>query len=361
MQFTQPDSCGTPRKLSPLSLATAGIVSAAIFVTIAPAQADFLYTGFQNSGITRINERTGEVTSVFAKPSDGFVHFRGMALGPDGLLYVSAAKYTDPGKPGRWGIHRFNPQTGDFLGTLIQDPIDWILFGPNGSLYGVLSWTNDLVEYDRVTGASKRTVLADYVGNFVFVDDQHIFAATGFGNHKLARYDLTTGERTGPITDLRELGFEDYGFDRMALSPTGELLAPYNYRNRDTVLPGGIMRFDPVTGMLIDTLLDDLPAFGAAAGGQLGLAFDPDGHLYVGSQLAKAVLKFDPLSKAQIGEYPTGSNGASATFIQFLPVPEPSATCLVTIGLIGMRLRRRPHRGSYDSIACRVHPASLIV
>jgi hypothetical protein len=42
--------------------------------------ADFLYTGYRNGGITRIDERTGEVVQVFATTlGDGFSDFRGMA------------------------------------------------------------------------------------------------------------------------------------------------------------------------------------------------------------------------------------------------------------------------------------------
>jgi hypothetical protein len=117
------------------------------------------------------------------------------------------------------------------------------------------------------------------------------------------------------------------------------VLAAYNYRGRDTELPGGVLRFDATTGQLVDSLLNNLPAFGAASGGQLGLAFGPDGDLYVGSPRAKAVLRFDVASHAKIGEYFTPGPSHSAEFIVFLPVnvPEPativlalfSASCLL--------------------------------
>jgi outer membrane protein assembly factor BamB len=254
-----------------------------------------------------------------------------MDIGPDGLLYVSALNHNDT-RFGSWGVYRFIPHTGEFLGRFIQGPIDWIGFGPNGNLYGVDSFADDLVEYDRDTGTLIRAVLTDSVGNFEFVDGRHVFAVTQ--SSKIARYDIITGTREGPITDLAELGFEDYGFDRMALSPNGELYVAYDYRNRDTVLPGGIMRFDTTTGEIIDIFLDDIPAFGAANGGILGVAFGPEGDLYIGSQHAKAVLRFDRLSGMKIREYATPGSPPSSTFIEFLPVPEPTSVLVFSLATV---------------------------
>jgi hypothetical protein len=85
------------------------------------------------------------------------------------------------------------------------------------------------------------------------------------------------------------------------------------------------MQFDAATGEMIDRLLDDIPAFGAANGGMLGVAFGLEGDLYIGNQHAKAVLRYDRLTGAKLREYATPGTSASSTFIEFLPVPKPAS------------------------------------
>jgi hypothetical protein len=195
-----------------------------------------------------------------------------------------------------------------------------------------------------------RTVLAGSefqygVGTFVLGSHGDVFASTD--DSKFARYDLDTGQRIGPVTDLEQLGLSGYRFDQMTFGHDGKLYAAYNYRYRDAVRDGGIITFDSETGAMLEIVVDDLPAFGAANGGTLGLAFGPDGDLFVGSQHAKAILRFDQLSLQRIQEIPIAGLAHSATFIVFLPVPEPAALVLVMTGLAILartrecRLRRR--------------------
>jgi hypothetical protein len=276
------------------------------------AYGDFLYTGYRNAGITRLNERSGEVVGEFATIDEGFHSFRGMTLGPDGLLYVSAM-YEGASRFGSWGVYRFNPSSGVFLDTFIDSALDWIAFGPDGDFYGTAGWWDNLYQFDGSTGEFIRVVLSGSFGPFA-LGDGDVFAAVFPSS--LARYDIATGERSGPITDLEELGLTAYRFDQMTFAPSGELFAAYNYRRRDQALDGGIIRFDFDTGEFIDILIDDIPAFGAASGGTLGVAVGPEGNLYVGSQMADAVLRFDPLSGEHNGAFPIVR---SATFMQFLP------------------------------------------
>jgi hypothetical protein len=320
------------------------LIIAGAFLIAAPVRGDFLYTGFRNDGITRVDERTGETRSLFATYADGFSDFRGMTVGPDGLLYVSAS-YTGVNPYGSWGVYRFDPIKGTFLGTFLPNTLmDRIAFGPDGGFYGVDGWQNRLVKYDGSTGVFDRVVLDDdsYYGvdAFAFGSDGDLFAVTAAS--KLARYSLSTGDRIGPIIDLESLGLKVYRFDEMTFGPTGELYAAYNYQGRDLVLPGGVMRFDPKSGELVETLLDDLPAFGAASGGGLGLAFGPDGELYVGSQYAKAVLRFDAMSRTRTGEFSISGFVQGAEFIQFVGIPEPSAAMIALSALIGAAFRRWP-------------------
>src|SRR5690606_1038666 len=122
--------------------------------------ADFLYTGYRNGGITRIDERTGEVVQVFATHlEDGFRTFRGMALGPDGLLYVSA-RNTQAGRFGQWGVYRFDPASGRYVDTFIaSQSLDGLSFDSQGDLYAVSFFSNSLVQYNGSSGEYVRTIL----------------------------------------------------------------------------------------------------------------------------------------------------------------------------------------------------------
>jgi hypothetical protein len=245
-------------------------------------------------------------------------------------------------------VYSFDASTGDFLGTLVDDgPLYNITFGPDGDLYGVDSWTDDLLQYDRSTGVLERRVLrgADFgyfgIGDFAFLPDGSLFAVTD--GDEIARYDAATGARISPATSLPQLGFDGYGFDRLAVGPEGEVYATYNYRFRDQVLDGGVMRFDGITGSLLNVLIDDTPAFGAASGGDLGLAFGPDGQLYVGSQRASAILRYDAATGALLGTLPIPPGVAGAGYLTFLPVPEPTSIVLplVVLGISAGRCGRR--------------------
>lgn len=331
---------------------------------VQPVAADLFYTAYRNGGVTRIDEATGQEIDVVAPRigyQQGFEDFVGLAFGPDNLLYVSARHYGGSSF-GRWGVFSFNASTGDFLGTLVDDgPLYNITFGPDGDLYGVDSWSDDLVKYDIATGAPPQRILRgdDFgyygVGAFTFLPDGSLFAITN--SDEIARYDLETGVRISPATSLAGLGFDGYGFDRLALGPTGDVYATYNYRFRDQVLDGGVMRFDGVTGSLLDVLIDDTPAFGAASGGDLGLAFGPGGELYVGSQYASAILRYNPVTGALLGTLPIAPGTRGAGYLAFLPVPEPRsiASLLVALSILAISRARLASRAHLGHVAAGMH------
>jgi outer membrane protein assembly factor BamB len=266
------------------------------------------------------------------------------------MLYVSARYYDTT--YGRRGVFRIDPRTGDYLGTLVNDDLLHIAFGPAGDLYGVDLWSRGLLRYDGLTGAFKQTILkgSDFgyygVGSFTFLPDGSIFAVTR--SDQVARYDLQTGEQIGPLTDLSgmpaELGLTGAGFDGMALGPDGKVYVAYDFYSRSGVLNAGVMRFDGETGTFLDFVMRDVPAQGAASGGSLGVAFGPQGDLYVGSQYAKAVFRYDPATGTRLGTLPLTGFVTGASHLAFLMVPEPSGVglfCAAFLFAIGQRFRWR--------------------
>src|SRR4051794_29733644 len=253
------------------------LIACTILIDAPFTRADFLYVGARSLGVTRVDQVSGNVRSVFAT---GFYSLDSMTLGPDGTAYVSAITPI-----GQWGVYRFNPVTGQSLGAFMEgDLLDGIRFGPDGKFYGIDEWTGDLVRYNGSTGTRERTVLpaASFPNTFILGAHDDVFVATS--RSKFARYDLATGQQLGPTTELSTLGLVGYGFDQMTFAPDGQLFVAYSQHSRGGPPSiGGVMRFDPSNGSYIDTVIDDIPALGAANGGALGLAFGPDGDLYVGS------------------------------------------------------------------------------
>jgi WD40 repeat protein len=316
------------------------------------AWGELFFTAYRNGSVGRMDERSGALGPSVAPATayqQGFDDYVGLTVGPDQKLYVSSGYYDDS-RFGRWGVFRFDPATGAYLGSLVNGgPLYHIAFGPDGDLYGVGSWSGDLDRYDGQTGAFLGKVLQAEeagnigVGNFAFLPDGNLFAATGSGN--VAKYDLATGERIGPLTSLADLGLEGFRFDAMAVGPDGMAYAAYNYRFRDTVLDGGVMRFDGATGEYVDTVVTGIPAFGAASGGSLGLAFGPDCDLYVGSQHAHAILRYDVATGELVESLAIGGSVVGASYLAFSPVPEPGGMGLVALAAGIVVATRRSVRG----------------
>src|SRR4051794_14475036 len=106
------------------------LIAGTILIDALFARGDFLYVGARSLGVTRVDEVSGSVQSTFAT---GFYSRHSMTLGPDGTAYVSAITPS-----GQWGVYRFDPVTGQSLGTFAQgDLLDGIRFGPDGKFYGI--------------------------------------------------------------------------------------------------------------------------------------------------------------------------------------------------------------------------------
>ncbi len=102
-----------------------------------------------NGRVTRYNGDTGEFLDLLFGPIDDQIN--ALALGPDGLLYVSTQSPQNTGN-----ILRINAKTGQFIDTFIADintPLE-MTFGPDGNFYVVKSGGNlfQIRRYDGTTG-----------------------------------------------------------------------------------------------------------------------------------------------------------------------------------------------------------------
>jgi DNA-binding beta-propeller fold protein YncE len=243
--------------LAALPMSTAGATQ-----TAAPAT-DLLVSSFRTNAVMRYDGATGAFLNVLI-PSDpalngGLTGPEGLAIGPDGNLYVSSfdPTFTRPG-----AVLRYNAKTGAYIDAFVPpDPAKsgglfaptGLLFGPDGNLYVGSALTNAVLRYDGKTGA--------FLG---------VFASGGGLN--------------GP--------------NGMLFGPDGSLyVASLNFDvPHNMEYPGAVLRYDGKTGAFIDAFVPPDPARNGGLQRTAGLAFGPDGDLYVssGDLMPKgSVLRYD--------------------------------------------------------------------
>jgi len=105
---------------------------------------DVFVTSLASSGLTRLDGATGEL--VYA---NGLGPLAGVALGPDGALYVTIL-FSDT-------VERMDPATGAWLGTFASggglDTAVGLTFGPDGHLYVASRQSGQVLRYDGSSGA----------------------------------------------------------------------------------------------------------------------------------------------------------------------------------------------------------------
>lgn len=243
---------------------------------------------------------------VLSRPS-------GLALGSDGLLYVSSA--------GTKQILRFNPRTNTFVDVFIApggpyptpgngrydvvSPSD-LLFGPNGNLY-VLNEFGRIQRFDGRTGAYLDLLQPTTytIGGIAFGADDDLYVTVPF-NDVVLRLDATTGRVLNTFVPPGSGGLERPG--KLAFGPDGNLYVISNATNE-------VLRYNGRTGAFLGVFVQGsidtpYPIPGGPDTGLVsptGLAFGPDGNLYVSSSRFRAVLRF---------------NGKTGAFINLFVAPD---------------------------------------
>ena len=182
----------------------------------------------QDSSVLRYSP-TGDFLGVAAS-GNGLTRPYGTAFGPDGNLYVSSFRTNQ--------ILRFNPTTGEFLGTFASDNNNGLgsangLNGPNGLLFGP-----DGSLYVATEGTAN-----DASGNLVFAYDSQVLR---YSPAQVTGLEPTTTPSvfiSQPTALPESLGF--VSLLGLALAPNNDILV--------SDFAGGIRRYNSA-GELIDTL-----------------------------------------------------------------------------------------------------------
>jgi glucose/arabinose dehydrogenase len=275
-----------------------------------------LFVGNFSNGVLEFNGTTGAPvgSGVFVPfGSAGLRSPYGVAFGPDGNLFVSSRFSYNTGNGVLGQILEFNGTTGAPVGsgvfvqgssTGLHDPLG-LTFGPNGNLFVVDGYTGQVLEYDGRTGAP--------IGTGVFVP-----------------------AGSAGLTNPFDVGF----------GPNGNLFVGNVGRASFT---GQVLEFDGTTGAPVGTGVF-VPAGSAGLNDPLGLAFGPDGNLFVidGGGTGR-VVEFDGTTGAPVGTgvfVPFGSAGLDGpSFLAFSPaaaaVAEPPSLALLGLGGLAIAGWRR--------------------
>lgn len=329
------------------------LLVAAMMQAMAPkaAVAQFLFVGsLGDSSVKRYDGRTGAFIETFVAPASGGLRDpEGLAMGPDGNLYVSSFGDVHAGGRNYGAVLRYSGSTGALLGTFVppntnqQIGFEGLQFGPDGNLYVTGWFTNSILRYDGRTGAalgafaSGHELLNPY--SFTFGPEGDLYVASTKSN-RILRYSGATGA----FIDTFVPSVPDNPND-LTFGPDGDLFVSIGDFGTQ------VLRYDGQSGAFVGVF---------ASGGGLfrprGLRFGPDGDLYVSSFGSSEVLRYDGNSGAFLGAFvPAGSGGlAGSRFLLFTSpalsaVPEASSAIVLLLGGVvlsglGWHSRRRAAR-----------------
>lgn len=263
-----------------------------------------------SAGLQRIDGVTGQLLHAFPLGGSGLQSPIGLALGPDGLVYVSGSSSRN--------VVRYDLRTGVFIDEFVpfegggMNSPQELAFGPDGHLY-VLDFNKRVLRFDGQTGA--------YLGDFVdgvaaglnqprhltFGPDGNLYVSNYEGRNVI-RFDGTTGAFIDEFVPAGSGGLAP---------PRGLVFGPdNNLYVASEEFQGAVFRYAGGTGAFIDTFVQH-----DSGGLQLPttLAFGPDGHLYVSSDTVNTILRYVGTTGAFIDGFRYGASDTSKFNFEFVP------------------------------------------
>ena len=282
---------------------------------IEPPEVQLLVGSFSGN-VLRYDGTTGAFFDEFVPPGTaGLDVSLGMAIGPEGNLYVSS-RDTDNvlefhGATGAF-VDRFNP------GAVLNEPTG-LTFGPDGHLYVSSAATDAIVRFNVAT----HRLIDVFAGGsplslpegLAFGPDGHLYVSSALTDAVL-RYHGTTGAFLGVFA-------EGGGLEHptgLTFGPDGDLYVASHFSDQ-------VLRYDGGSGALLGIF-----AQGGGLAGPVGLRFGPDGHLYVVSQGDDRILRYHGPTGAYLGTFASGSGGDLWTWFTFRPDPEAAGAGIFADG-----------------------------
>jgi len=231
-----------------------------------------------------------------------------VTFGPDGNLYV--ADTTHPFHPSIplcvGGVMRFDGKTGAFLGVFASGNglcgPQGVRFGPDGNLYvsdvaNRSGGAGQVLRFDGKTGGfidafvPPNGTIIDPAG-LAFGPDNNLYVATGVGT--IARFDGQTGDFLGVFATTSFLA------NYLTFGISGNLYVAHRYMISGAGV-GDVLEFNGSTGALMRSFV---PTGSAGLNCPWGLAFGPDGNLYVSNSCSHGmILRFQGPTKSAPGAF----------------------------------------------------------
>jgi DNA-binding beta-propeller fold protein YncE len=247
----------------------------------------------------------GNASAFVAAGSGGLSSPVGITLGPDGNVYVA-------GNNG--AVLRYNGTTGAYINTFVSQGSGGlgfsgiqagVTFGPDGNLYVTSAATNQVLEYNGSTGAFMQPFVSAGSGGLTsplgltFGPDGNLYVTShddSTGLNGVLRYQGPAGASPGsPLPGSGE-SWAAAAFTPIFApqatdgdEPRQPIFGPDGNLYVDGGNTQGINRYDGTTGAFLGTLVSQ--GTGTLMMGR-GMAFDPEGRLYVGDS-GNSVHRYD--------------------------------------------------------------------
>jgi streptogramin lyase len=271
------------------------------------AWADIFVSSFSGNTVKRYSSVDGSFIGTFVSAGSGGLSapHRGY-FGPDGNFYVASANNDT--------ILRYNGNTGAFMDIFIQNgakglpagtldyPVDMTI-GPDGLLYVSSQLNDSILRFNASTGQFVDVFVASGSGGLdgpsgIEFHNGDLFVSGRFSNAAY-RYDGTTG--TYELTIGAGVVSPAYG---LTFGLDGNLYVASGSTNQ-------VVRFDPTSGANLGNFL----ATGSGLSGAIGVEFGPDNNLYVASLNTNEVKRYNGATGASLGTFVAPARMAPRTRI----------------------------------------------
>ncbi len=243
--------------------------------------------------------------------SGGLLTPRHIAFGPDGKLYV-AGQNSD-------AVHRYDATNGAFLDVVIPgsaglDGAFALAFGPDGNLYAAGQLSNNVLRYNLANGTIDEFVTPRAFGlsqpkGMLFGPDGNLYisSTTGGGGvpgpHQVLRFVGPNGATpSAPLPAPGQSGavFVADGSGNLS-NPNGLAFGPDGSLYVANTFIDSVNRYDSITGAFIDVFI---PVGSGGLDAPIGMLFR-NGELFVAGAATDAVLVYD----ANTGAYRRSISG----------------------------------------------------